>query len=101
MGEHPYVPPPESLYVAVSRGTLLKNINLIKLLTEEDWAYFQPSPFVLRELARLQDVAVETKKRILHYLQERHTSSSTTAAKMTLSGELSRSRRRNAADSII
>ena len=40
LGEHPYVPPPESLYVAVSRATLLKNVYLIKLLTNEDWAYF-------------------------------------------------------------
>lgn len=99
LGEHPYVPPPESLYVAVSRATLLKNLYLIKLLTNEDWAYFQPSPFVLRELARLEDVAIDTKKRLHLYLQD--TSPSSAAKKITLSKELSCKSRQTAANSFL
>ena len=46
-GEHPFKPPPESLYVAVDRATLLDNLYLIKPLTDKDWEYFRPSPLVL------------------------------------------------------
>ena len=82
-GEHPFKPPPESLYVAVSRATLLDNLYLIKPLTDKDWEYFRPSPLVLEELARLEDAATATKQRLNHYLQEIALSSTTSAAEMT------------------
>jgi hypothetical protein len=67
LGEFPYKPPPESLYVAVSRAISLKNLHLSKVLTNEDWQYFKPSPYVLKELLRLETVAEETLKRLKSY----------------------------------
>ena len=67
-GEHPYVPPHESLYVATSRATHLEHLFLTKPLTDDDFAYFKPSPSVLIELARLNDIAIETKKRLCAFL---------------------------------
>ena len=67
-GEHPYVPPHESLYVAASRATHLEHLFLTKPLTDEDFAYFKPRPSVLIELARLAEIAVETKERLRSFL---------------------------------
>jgi hypothetical protein len=67
-GEHPYVPPHESLYVAASRATHLKHLFLTKPLTDEDFDYFKPRPSVLIELARLAEVAIETKERLRCFL---------------------------------
>lgn len=67
-GEHPYVPPHESLYVAASRATHLEHLFLTKPLTDEDFAYFKPRPSVLIELDRLAEIALETKKRLCAFL---------------------------------
>ena len=67
-GEHPYVPPHESLYVAASRATHLKHLFLTKPLTDEDFDYFKPRHSVLIELARLAEVAIETKERLRGFL---------------------------------
>ena len=37
-------------------------------MTDDDFAYFKPSPSVLIELARLNDIAIETKKRLCAFL---------------------------------
>ena len=54
IGEFPYVPPHESLYVAASRATHLNHLFLAKKLTEEDFNYFKPRKSVLIELERLE-----------------------------------------------
>ena len=37
-------------------------------MTDEDFAYFKPRPSVLIELARLAEIAVETKERLCGFL---------------------------------